>query len=190
MKCKQKKNNVASSVELWLNIKENEILLPYKSQIETRMNQALTPAHYLAYMMSPKYIGKGLTSELDNIAEEWVQTNHTKWLVLIMEFKLQDPMMNPKSMFSTNIIEKFSVSQWWHLVAKRSSETKNPDLYSLCKFMRKLANCLFSSASVESFSTCGLVWSKLRNRLRIEKAKKFVKCHHFLKQNQNVLSIE
>ena len=94
-------------------------------------------------------------------------------------------------MFTTNIIEKFTMSQWWHLVEKRSNETKNPDLYSFYQFMRKLANCPSSSASVERiFSTCGLVWSKLRNRLGIEKAKKLVKCHRFLKQNQNVLSIE
>jgi len=50
--------------------------------------------------------------------------------------------------------------------------------------MKRLTNCPSSWASVERFfSTCGLVWSKLKNQLGMAKAKKLVKCHRFLKHD-------
>ncbi|KAF0710561.1 uncharacterized protein FWK35_00025510, partial [Aphis craccivora] len=45
-----------------------------------------------------------------------------------------------------------------------------------------LLSILPSSASLEHiFSTFGLIWNKLRNRLGHEKAAKLVKIHRFLK---------
>jgi len=65
---------------------------------------------------------KRLTTEEEDKAEKWVQIHHPGWLVPMMGFKLQDPSMFPKSMFFKGVIEKFTMSQWWHLVEKRSTK--------------------------------------------------------------------
>lgn len=59
---------------------------------------------------------------------------------------------------------------------------KHPPFQSYVNFMVSLANCPASSAGIEwMFSTCGLVWSRLRNSLGLEKAKKLVKVYRHLK---------
>lgn len=48
-------------------------------------------------------------------------------------------------------------------------------------FVKSLISCPASTASIERiFSTYGLVWSKLRNKLGEEKAEKLVKIYRFL----------
>jgi hypothetical protein len=91
---------------------------------------------------------------------------------------LQDKEVFPKQMFSETLKE-ISPSEWWKIIkdkATRSSQT--PVAANFCSFLVSLHSCLASSASIERwFSTFGLVWSKLRNRLGAEKAMKLVKIY-------------
>ncbi|XP_071035372.1 uncharacterized protein [Parasteatoda tepidariorum] len=178
------KTNISTAVELWLDVFNSENLCAYKKQIDKRLNQALLPIHYLANIMDPKYAGKRLTSDMLQKAEEWLETEHPKWLIPLMSYKLKDPEIFPPSMFNADVIKKFSASQWWKLVEMR---TNDRDMTDFCNFMVALSNCPASSASLERvFSTCGLVWSKLRNRLGVQKALKLVKIHRHLRlKNSN-----
>ena len=65
--------------------------------------------------------------------------------------------------------------------------TKSNKLPSdFCRFFGSLLSCPPSSASIERlFSTFGIVWTKLRNRLGNEKAGKLVKVHRYLRQQSS-----
>jgi hypothetical protein len=174
------KTNISTAVELWLDIFQSENLSAYRKQIDKRMGQALLPIHYLAYAMDPKYAGKRLNQDMLQKAEDWLEREHPKWLIPLMSYKLKDPKIFPQSMFNDDVIKKFSGAQWWKLVEMRASSDE--DMKEFCQFIIGLNKCPASSASLERvFSTCGLVWSKLRNRLGLEKTVKLVKIHRHLR---------
>ena len=56
-------------------------------------------------------------------------------------------------------------------------------LLGFIDLMRALHSCPASSAGIERwFSTIGFVWSEVRNRLGVEKAKKLSFCYRMLKE--------
>lgn len=172
--------NISDAVEYWIELSNSDELLSYKNEITKRMDQALCPVHYLANLLNPKYKGKHLTPEMIQMAEDWVTQQNTEWLIPVLSFKIEDSKIFPSSMFEKHIIHYFDFSKWWSLVELNSIGS----VKEFCSFMVKLANCPPSTSSIERmFSTCGLVWSKLRNSLGLETAKKLVKVHRYLKQN-------
>ena len=178
IKIQSEATNLSDAVEYWIDLKENENLNPYVQIIDKRFNQALTPFHFLANMLNPKYNGKRLTQDMVKAAEEWVSVKNVEWLIPVMSFKIRDASIFPKSMFAESVVNHFSFSKWWTVLEGHSSG----HVKEFCSFMVSLANCPASSAGIERiFSTCGLVWSKLRNSLGLEKAKKLVKVHRHLK---------
>lgn len=67
---------------------------------------------------------------------------------------------------------------------KKADKIESAQFSEFCNYMVNLFSCPSSSASLERiFSTYGLVWSKLRNRLGAEKAEKLVKVYRSLKAN-------
>lgn len=135
-----------------------------------------SPVHLLAHMMDPKYNTEHLSTEHEDIAEEWISNNYPEYLPGIMAFKIKDDEFFSKTMLQENVINGFSSSKWWKIMEKRTEKsTKLPR--GFCDFFSNLLSCPASSASAMErfFSTFGLVWSKLRNRLGIEKAMKLVK---------------
>lgn len=67
---------------------------------------------------------------------------------------------------------------------KKKKEEKRAQYQALvdfCTFLMKLHSCPASSGSLErTFSTFGLIWSKLRNKLGRDKVIKLVKIHRYL----------
>lgn len=187
--CMQADNtNISDSVELWLDLMECVDLKMHRDNIQKRMHQAVLPIHYLANMMNPKYAGKRLSPEQEREAESWLGSKHPEWLVPFLAFKIQDRQIYPSSMFVDDVIKSFSPAQWWNILGKRST---NENVKAFCKFLNGLCSCPANSASLERvLSTCGLVWSKLRNRLGCEKVQKLVKVHRFLNNKQELNEYE
>lgn len=178
VKMQSEATNLSDAVEYWIDLKENENLNPYENIIDKRLNQALTPFHFFANMLNPKYSGKRLTKEMVKAAEEWISVRNAEWLVPVLAFKIRDASIFPQSMFHESVINHFTFPKWWSVLEARSSGY----VKEFSNFMVSLANCPASSAAIERmFSTCGLVWSKLRNSLGLEKAKKLVKVYRHLK---------
>jgi len=102
------------------------------------------------------------------------------FLPAVMAFKIQDESYFPKTMFNSSILNEFKTVQWWRIMEKKCDKIDNvPN--DFCKFLISLHSCPVSSASIERiFSTYGLVWSDLRNRLGAEKAQKLVKVYRSL----------
>ena len=86
-------------------------------------------------------------------------------------------------MFKNNVIENFTASKWWRIMGTKTAKQLNPQ-NEFCTFIVNLMNCPASSASLERmFSTFGMVWSTLRNRLGVEKAEKLVKIYRYVHSN-------
>lgn len=177
--------SISEAVDVWSKLLKEEVLKSYKNFFQKRFNQAITPVHLLAHMMDPKYNREHLSSEQEDIAEEWISNNYPEYLPGIMAFKIKDDEFFPKTMLQENVINGFSSSKWWKIMEKKTEKsTKLPR--GFCDFFSNLLSCPASSASIERFfSTFGLVWSKLRNRLGIEKAMKLVKVYRFLRSNED-----
>lgn len=172
--------NLSHAVELWLDLVESSDLESYKEIILKRMNQALQPFHYLANIMDPKYRGRRLSASQEDEAEQWVMEKHPNYLPYILAFKIADAEYYPASIFSEDVVCMFQSAKWWNIVAVRT-EKRNKLPKEFCSFISNLLSCPASSAAIERiFSTFGMVWSKLRNRLGIERATKLVKVYkHF-----------
>lgn len=97
-----------------------------------------------------------------------------------MAFKIMDTDFYPKSLFHESVVTSFSPRKWWMIAEKKIPHEKNPPP-NMFKLFSDLLSCPASSASIERlFSTFGLVWSKLRNKLGVDKAHKLVKVYRFL----------
>ena len=55
--------NIADACETWINLLQNDDLQPHRVQIQKRFDQAMTPNHFLAHCLHPKYRGRNLTVE-------------------------------------------------------------------------------------------------------------------------------
>jgi len=176
---------ISEAVEIWSKLLNEEVLESYKSFFQRRFNQAITSVHLLAHMMDPKFNGQHLSPEQEDIAEEWISNNYPEYLPGVLAFKIKDNDFFPKTMLQENVINEFSSSKWWKIMEKKTEKSvKLPR--GFCDFFSNLLSCPASSASIERFfSAFGLVWSKLRNRLGIEKATKLVKVYRFLRSNED-----
>lgn len=172
---------LAQTAEIWFNILESEDLSSYQKNIKERFEQALTPMHFLANMTDPALLGKRLTKEQESAAEQFIKEWNPAFDVSLKMFQIKDAEYYPESMFSKNVVESIEARKWWKVMFRKAE--KNPHLNSdFCKFLEDLHSITSTSASIERiFSTFGLVWSKLRNKLGCENAKKLVKVYRCLK---------
>lgn len=82
-------------------------------------------------------------------------------------------------MFSEQILSKVSANEWW------TSQKDVPDIKNVLSIIKQLICGVASSASVERvFSSFGLVHSKLRNRLGVERASKLVFLFKYYNENK------
>lgn len=172
---------LGQTVEIWLDVMESKELSSYEDCIKHRLEQALTPIHFIANMTDPALQGKRLTSQQESSAEQFIQNWNPAFEVPFKMFQIKDTDYYPESMFSQNVIDSVESKKWWKIMACKSEKNDllNTDF---CKFVEDLHSTTSTSASIERiFSTFGLVWSKLRNKLGCEKAKKLVKVYRCLK---------
>lgn len=183
--------NIGEATEIWKKLKQE--LLGEKNdniseeKINKRMDLALTPAHFLANILHPKYKGNLLSVEEVNTALEWVNEKYPSLLSLILKFRTECAPF-PKYMFSSSAIEVGPLTWWQSMgINKGCDDIQNRNLEELINITNALFTTSASSASVERiFSSFGMVQSKLRNRLGTDKAAKLVfiyKCYNAKPKN-------
>lgn len=65
---------------------------------------------------------------------------------------------------------------------QRAAKLNKQQSQEFCQFLIQLHQCPASSAGIERwFSTVGFIWSKVRNRLGVEKAKKLATIYRALR---------
>lgn len=177
---------LADAVEAWKELEavfDDTITLNIKQMaaFQKRYAQALTPYHFLAYLLDPrktkfplKYNEKD--AALKVAAESYP---HSGLLPIIIKFEAKsDPFKSV--MFSEEIINNVTPIQWW------KSQKDVSDINKVLPILTQLMCSVTSSASVERiFSTFGLVHSTIRNKLGTEKAAKLV----FLFQHYNTKNL-
>ena len=128
------------------------------------------------------FLGERLTEDDEYKAESWVIAYKPEFLAGFLAFEIKDPTVFPVSMFLESVLNmyKSKPGQWWNVMKSRTTKGGKLPL-EFCSFLSALLSIPPSSASLERiFSTFGLIWNKLRNRLGHEKATKLVKIHQFL----------
>lgn len=167
----QDKCTIADTVEIWKKLETD--LAPVLTSRDTkqkwkkRVQQALSPHHFLANVMHPRHRGQSLTDAELDIAMELATTQHEQIVPDMINLKAQaSPFM--KYMFADSVLKAVQPVEWWVSQGGRL----HPDTVSVAK---QLLTATASSAGVERvFSSFGLVHSKLRNRLGIVTAGKLV----------------
>lgn len=121
---------------------------------------ALTPAHFLAYMLDPKEKSStyALTNEEAKSALEFAKIKYTDSLVaLVIKFQAKSTPFK-EIFFAENVTSSVTVYEWWKS-QENEIEKFNPTVF---KSIEQLLTAKASSASVERiFSSFGLVHSKL-----------------------------
>ena len=129
-------------------------------------NQALTPAHFFAYLIHPKYRGEKLIEEERESAMEFAKEKYGSELITYTLKFLAKVKPFPCYLFNEDVVESIQPVDWW-LYHWRTD--------FIIDAAQQLLTASPSSADVERiFSTFGLVHSTIRNRLGTEKAGKLV----------------
>lgn len=153
----------------------------------SRYNMAMTPAHFLAYLLDPKEKSQecDLTDEEKTMALDFAKNKYSEsFLALVIKFQAKSVPFR-ETLFSPQVTAKVSAYEWWR------SQKNDLDKYDNQMFpiIEQLFTAQASSASVERiFSSFGIVQSKLRNRLGTEKAAKLVFLFKILNKHTSVLS--
>ena len=168
---------LADTCEDWLDLLESPNLAVFNSQIKKRFNQAMTPAHFLANLLDPKYLGAKLSPEQKEKGKEVLDSYSEDLVPLTYQLAAKlEPF--PVRMFGPSFGNMKS-SAWYQCL---KGETRDPNMLRLCDLAAKLLSMPPSSASVERvFSNFAVVQNKLRNRLGVDKAGKLVTCFRALR---------
>mgnify|MGYP000117808826 CR=1 FL=1 len=174
---KVQRNNctISESVSVWKELMKNFNDQTSRKKVEKRYNMAITPVHFLAYILDPKEktTEMDLTSEERNTALNFAGERYpgTSLLALIIKFQAKSSPPFHKAFFEPEVTKVVTAYDWWK--SHKSELDKFND--KVFPVIQQLFTAKASSASVERiFSSFGLVHSKLRNRLGTEKASKLV----------------
>lgn len=139
---------------------------------QKRYHQALTPFHFLAYLLDPtkdktkfKLSSNEKKAALDAVSEHFPGTG---LLPLIIKLEAKS-LPFTETMFSKEIIDNVTAVQWWR------SQKEIDEINKVLDIIVPILCGVASSGSVERvFSSYGFIHSKIRNRLGNEKASKLV----------------
>ena len=141
----------------------------------------MTSIHFVAYQVHPKYKGKQLSINQENVATVWLTSINENFVAPLMALSIEDEAAYPKSMLAAKVTGTFSPTKWWKVMEVKAEKISGPVTPQCCKFMQEISSLPASSASVERiFSIFGQVHTKLRNRLGNEKTAKLVRCNRML----------
>ena len=169
-------STIADACHVWLKLLNNQLLNPYQEKVRHRFAQAMTPFHFLAFFVHPKYRGRGLYKEHLESANQILSS---KWQGVLSDLCAFQAETNPfpQHMFEETFLEKVEARVWW-LCIKKTYKKVNAELCDLALHLLQLPS---SSASKERiFSNFSFIQTKLRNRLGLEKASKLVTCYREL----------
>lgn len=160
---------IADGVEIWKTLKADLALenRDAKKKFQKRYDQALSPSHFLANIVHPKYRGKNLTTDEYGTGMDLAAQQHAAVVPDLVNYKAEASPFK-SFMFQQNVLDSVKPLDWW----KSHADHLNQETVSV---VHQLLTATASSAGVERvFSSFGLVHSNLRNRLGIEKAGKLV----------------
>ena len=178
---------LSDAFEIWMALIQESKLESYKTAFEKRFKQAMTDVHYLATLTDPRYFGERLSSKQENDAETWIQGHYPEFLPGLLALKIKDEEFFSKTVFEPSL-PSFKPWKWWLVETKSSSWKSCLQIFANSSSNYTSSNVPCSSASIERvFSTFGMVWSQVRNRLGTEKAEKLVKAYRFLRVERNVI---
>ena len=157
---------ISECVNIWKNLKEELKDQPRHviAKVEIREKQAITPIHLLANIIDPRFFGSNLTAEEEELAMQYCRKELIEYLPNILNMKNKQKPFK-LYLFDDQVIKNISPLTWWN----SQNITEMKPLYNA------FLTAVSSSAGVERvFSAFGLIHTKLRNRLGVEKAAKLV----------------
>ena len=166
------KCHLSDAVVIWKELAESfddiEMSLSDSKKLVSRMKIALTPAHFLAYLLDPRYNGSPhLSSEEIDTAMNYLADHHYAALQAVINYRAKASPFG-SYMFKPEVLSGTDPFAWWQSQASMLDE-------HILSLVEQLFTARASTAGIERiFSTFGLVHSKLRNRLQTEKAGKLV----------------
>ena len=163
-------------MKIWKNlVHELGQILPEREEEKARKrcDQAITDYHLLAYLLDP-HSQKDVESkpkEEECKAMSLTEEEYPELLPIMLKMKAKTYPFNKVYLFESSVISHLIPCSWWRALKGKVDDSVIEDI---CGLLNKVA----SSASVERiFLAFGLVHSKLRNRLGVEKAGKLVFLH-------------
>lgn len=179
--CQKAACNIAECVHIWKQLQEQ--LAPVlddvgRNKLRTRMDKILTPFHILAYMLHPMFFADNKLTEAEvDTAMTFVSETYPECMYLVINYRTQSAPFKPY-LFTPVVVQKTSPIAWWKSAISTNPAYQNSGVIEL---VEALMTAICSSASIERvFSTFGLVHSKLRNRLGVDKAGKLVFIYRML----------
>ena len=164
------KCHLADAVVIWKELagRFDDMSLSDCMKLDSRMKIALTPAHFLAYLLDPRYYGSPhLSSEEIEKAMNYLAEHHSSALPAVINYRAMSSPFG-SYMFKPEVLRVTDPLAWWQ------SQASMLDKHIL-SLVEQLFTARASTAGIERiFSTFGLVHSKIRNRLQTEKAGKLV----------------
>ena len=149
--------------------------------IQKRFDQAMTPSHFLANILHPVYRGKNLKPDQITSAQDLLQEQYPELIPCLLKFMCNKANLS-KTLTSETTINNVAPSVSWMSVEQ--TDVVNP---LLCHVARKLLSMPASSAAIECiFSNFGLIQTKLRNKLGMQKCATLVFCYRILRGKENV----
>lgn len=180
------KCSISDAVVYWKILKSELDKILNKKQMALflkRYEQALTPAHFLAFLLNlqlkTKYPEIVVTSNEKESAIQFANDKYNGEFLAIFMKVLANSEPFTGTFMESSIIEKLTAIEWWDSFASVKECIKEREI----EIIHQLLGATASSAGIERiFSSFNLVHSKLRNRLGVEKASKLV----FLFKSLNV----
>ncbi|EZA58857.1 hypothetical protein X777_01032 [Ooceraea biroi] len=162
---------IGEATEIWIEMvnhfQQNNLLESDFNCVLQRFKMVMTPAHYLANLLDHRFRGLQLNQEQLDEAMEYVNSYHPAAMPDVMSYRAKTfPFKN--YLFSEESIKNVQPITWW-LALKNNVNIVTFDLVT------QLHTAIASSAGIDRlFSAFGLVHTKLKNRLDVEKAAKLV----------------
>jgi hypothetical protein len=172
--------SIADACEEWLVLLQQDELKTHLTTVTKRFKEAVTEFHYLANLLHPRYRGKRLSAQAAESARQLLISLHPENPEIIADLCAfqagAEPF--PPSLMSASCVDHLAPTIWWTSILN-SKATVSPLLINVALKLLRLPS---SSAAIERvFSNFGLVQSKLRNQLGLEKAAKLVMCYRQLR---------
>lgn len=160
---------ISEATHIWLDLKLFfEFEAHNSSMTESfnyRFDMAITEYHLLAYILDPRYFGTKLTDDQLDSTLNFVNMYHHEIMTEIIKFQARSFPFK-EYLFSESAVKNIKPLTWWLAL-------KNTISHEMLEVVTKLFTAVASSAGIERiFSTYGLVHSKIRNMLEVEKSSK------------------
>lgn len=177
---------LSEAFELWTDMKEffdinsNDSIDDINADLmnfNERYELALSVYHVIANMLDPRYKGNRITAEQRQNALKYLKKENGIFIAELIKFNGETgPYLS--SFFDPDALKNTNPYIWWKGIANIPDEFRN--------FCLSLFSCVSSSGGIERiFSTFGIVHTKLRNRLQVQKTGKLVAIFKNLNQHKH-----